>query len=97
MGGAGFAGSVGAGHTGFSAGGHNSVACGARGSGVVHAASTHAIADNAARTDGGRRVFWVFLEITVALAIAVAIVWWTLPRKRGKEVAPPQDDEAGKR
>jgi hypothetical protein len=24
---------------------------------------------------------WVFLEIVVALAIAVAIVWWTLPRK----------------
>ena len=24
---------------------------------------------------------WVFLEIAVALAIAVAIVWWTLPRK----------------
>jgi hypothetical protein len=24
---------------------------------------------------------WVFLEILAALAIAVAIVWWTLPRK----------------
>lgn len=24
---------------------------------------------------------WVFLEIVVALAVAVAIVWWTLPRK----------------
>jgi hypothetical protein len=27
------------------------------------------------------RVGWVFLEIAVALAIAVLIVWWTLPRK----------------
>ena len=27
---------------------------------------------------------WVFLEIGVALAIAVLIVWWTLPRKGGK-------------
>jgi hypothetical protein len=24
---------------------------------------------------------WVFLEILVALAIAVVIVWWTIPRK----------------
>ena len=24
---------------------------------------------------------WVFLEIVVALALAIAIVWWTLPRK----------------
>jgi len=24
---------------------------------------------------------WVFLEILVALAIAIAIVWWTFPRK----------------
>jgi hypothetical protein len=26
-------------------------------------------------------VGWVFLEIGLALAIAVLIVWWTLPRK----------------
>jgi len=26
-------------------------------------------------------VGWVFLEIAVALVIAVAIVWWTMPRK----------------
>jgi uncharacterized membrane protein YccC len=26
-------------------------------------------------------VGWVFLEIALALVIAVAIVWWTLPRK----------------
>ena len=24
---------------------------------------------------------WVFLEILVALAIAIAIVWWTFPKK----------------
>jgi hypothetical protein len=24
---------------------------------------------------------WVFLEILLALAIAVAIVWWTFPKK----------------
>jgi hypothetical protein len=24
---------------------------------------------------------WVFLEIVAALAIAVGIVWWTLPKK----------------
>jgi len=28
-----------------------------------------------------RRVFWVFLEVVAALAIAVAIVWWTFPKK----------------
>ena len=26
-------------------------------------------------------MFWVFLEVLAALAIAVAIVWWTFPRK----------------
>jgi hypothetical protein len=26
-------------------------------------------------------VTWVFLEILAALAVAVAIVWWTMPRK----------------
>jgi len=26
-------------------------------------------------------VFWVFLEVLAALAIAIAIVWWTFPRK----------------
>jgi hypothetical protein len=24
---------------------------------------------------------WVFLEIVIVLALAVAIVWWTIPRK----------------
>ena len=32
---------------------------------------------------------WVFLEIAIALAIAVFIVWWTLPRKRKADAPPP--------
>jgi len=32
---------------------------------------------------------WVFLEIIVALAIAVGIVWWTFPRK-------PKSDDASR-
>jgi hypothetical protein len=28
-----------------------------------------------------RSLAWVFLEIVAALAIAVAIVWWTFPKK----------------
>ena len=56
--------------------------------GEAHAASravaAAAMADNGrsrvATREGG--VEWVFLEILAALAIAVAIVWWTLPKKR---------------
>jgi len=33
-------------------------------------------------------VFWVFLEIVAALAIAVGIVWWTFPKSPKKS-----DDE----
>ena len=29
-------------------------------------------------------MIWVFLEIALALAVAVAIVWWTMPRRPGK-------------
>jgi uncharacterized membrane protein YccC len=36
-------------------------------------------------------VGWVFLEILVALAIAVAIVWWTFPKK----AKPPDDERKG--
>jgi uncharacterized membrane protein YccC len=40
------------------------------------------MADNAALDLIGRRaLFWVLLEVFVALAIAVAIVWWTFPRR----------------
>jgi hypothetical protein len=35
------------------------------------------------------RMGWVFLEVAAALAIAVGIVWWTLPRK------PRDGDGAG--
>jgi hypothetical protein len=35
---------------------------------------------------------WVFLEIFVALAVAVAIVWWTLPRKPRDETRGPDKD-----
>jgi hypothetical protein len=31
------------------------------------------------------RMGWVFLEIVLALAVAIAIVWWTIPKK-------PKDD-----
>lgn len=31
---------------------------------------------------------WVFLEIVIALGVAVAIVWWTFPRR------PKSDDSA---
>ncbi|HUP29320.1 MAG TPA: hypothetical protein VM122_04030 [Usitatibacter sp.] len=36
---------------------------------------------------------WVFLEIAAALAIAVAIVWWTFPRKpRGGDAQRDERD-----
>jgi hypothetical protein len=35
---------------------------------------------------------WVFLEVLAALAIAVGIVWWTLPRKP-KQAAERADSE----
>jgi len=39
-------------------------------------------------------LFWVFLEVVAALAIAVAIVWWTFPRKaKGNEREDPPGDE----
>ena len=44
----------------------------------------------------GRCMGWVFLEIAVALGIAVAIVWWTFPRKPRSEEAA-RDREDGKR
>jgi hypothetical protein len=40
---------------------------------------------------------WFFIEALVALALAVAIVWWTmapakkLPRERSTGVAPDED------
>jgi hypothetical protein len=34
-------------------------------------------------------VFWVFLEIVAALAIAVGIVWWTFPKSSKKSDDDP--------
>ena len=41
------------------------------------------IADNgtARNAQEEEAVGWVFLEIALALAVAVFIVWWTMPRK----------------
>jgi hypothetical protein len=38
-------------------------------------------------------VGWVLFEIVLALAVAVAIVWWTLPKKRRDN---PRADDEGK-
>jgi hypothetical protein len=39
-------------------------------------------------------VVWVFLEILAALAVAAAIVWWTMPRKpKGGEKGRAEGDE----
>lgn len=32
---------------------------------------------------------WVFLEVALALAIAVGIVWWTMPRKPKEGAGEP--------
>jgi hypothetical protein len=42
-------------------------------------------------------VAWVFLEILAALAVAVAIVWWTMPRKPGKKGATGPGAEGDER
>ena len=42
----------------------------------------------------GSRMGWVFLEVAVALVIAIGIVWWTLPRKPRQ--GPKAGDEAGR-
>jgi hypothetical protein len=48
--------------------------------------------DNANRLirSRGKAVGWILFEVLVALAIAVAIVWWTFPRDR-RDREPPQD------
>ena len=69
----------GAGHAGLSTGGgHTSGATASFSGADWQPASTTAQA--AAITDNAR-MGWVFLEIVVALAIAIAIVWWTIPKK----------------
>jgi cbb3-type cytochrome oxidase subunit 3 len=39
------------------------------------------------------RLFWVFFEIVAALAIAVAIVWWTFPKRQKPDRDRAADDE----
>jgi len=38
-------------------------------------------------------VFWVILEVLAALAIAVAIVWWTFPKKPADRAERPDEKE----
>ena len=70
---------------------------GGSGGGVAHPASASsaaaAMADNEARQCMGRStVGWVFFEIALALGVAIAIVWWTFPRKpKAREDDPPQE------
>jgi hypothetical protein len=49
----------------------------------MHAAARAlAIVDNGLTRDCMEKdVGWVFLEVVLALAIAVGIVWWTFPKK----------------
>jgi hypothetical protein len=51
------------------------------------AAQRRAIEDNGIEAFTGRNanLGWVLLEVFAALAAAVAIVWWTIPKK-------PRDD-----
>jgi len=83
----------GGGQTGAGAGGQtrgSTAATGACGgvaqppsSTATQAAAIATIADNrgACMRREETSLGWVFLEIGVVLVIAVAIVWWTLPRK----------------
>src|SRR5687767_8067135 len=75
--------------------------CGTGGGVVAQPAATQtaatanaraAMEDNAIACTTGTEagVGWVFFEIGLALAIAVLIVWWTLPRKPR---APEDEDE----
>jgi hypothetical protein len=58
---------------------------------ITAAASNAPIEDNRAARDRLEvTVGWVFLEIGIALALAVAIVWWTLP---GKTKSREENDE----
>lgn len=40
-------------------------------------------------------VFWLFLEIVAALAVAVAIVWWTFPKNPKGDLPKDGDGRAG--
>ena len=84
-------GTAGVGQIGFSAGGQTSAGTSADSFGAGEDAQPAAIASSsahpAAPIEDNGPMFWVFLEIFLALAVAVAIVWWTIPKK------PKRDDE----
>lgn len=69
---------------------------------LAHAASRRArtaagttFDDNGNTRDSKEKaVGWVFLEIVAALAIAVAIVWWTFPKKPRDAGTPRQGKDA---
>lgn len=48
------------------------------------------------RDDGNRKAMeWIFLEVLVALAIAVAIVAWTMGGRRREPPGGTTDDSSG--
>lgn len=92
---------AGGGHT--SASGGRTMAAGGAGVGALaHAASRRATAAAGRRFDDNgntrdskeKAVGWVFLEIVAALAIAVAIVWWTFPKKPPDAGTPREGKDA---
>ena len=36
-------------------------------------------------------MLWLALEIALGLALFLAIIWWTLPRKRRNDADAPRD------
>jgi hypothetical protein len=38
-------------------------------------------------------MLWLAFEIALGLALFVAIIWWTLPRKRRTDTDAPRDRE----
>jgi hypothetical protein len=38
-------------------------------------------------------MLWLAFEIALGLALFLAIIWWTLPRKRRRDADPPRDPE----
>jgi hypothetical protein len=96
---------AGAGHAGFGAGGQaRGATAGGAGfvpatfSGAAQPASAAIVPAQSAHNGvvGRRRrkeatVGWVLLEVLAALAVAIAIVWWTFPKKTRNEEGAPRD------
>ena len=59
----------------------------------MHAPAT--MADNVRIvTIGSITLGWLIAEVVIALGIAVAIVWWTIPRKpKGDAGEPPREGD----